>query len=107
MKTIETKVWAAVAGSGVGASVSAFLLWILGVTVWGQSNAADKAVNAITAVPAPVAGLLTVAVTILGTFVSGYAAPHTTRAVDYSTPTTPVDATALPAVDGNLPTPAA
>lgn len=77
---IEAKVVAAAAGSGVGAAVGTFLLWLLGVTVWGQPVAADAAAKAVSAVPGPVAGLLVIVVSVVGAALGGYRAPHTARA---------------------------
>jgi hypothetical protein len=76
---VETKVVAATVGSGGGAAIGTFGLWLLGVTVWHESNAADNASNAIAAVPAPVSGLLLLVVAGVGAYVSGWLAPHTSR----------------------------
>jgi len=85
MSSIETKVIAATAGSGFGAALSAFLLWIVGVFAFGASSSADQVPNALAAVPEPVGALLAILVAILGAFIGGYAAPHTSRP-DLSTP---------------------
>ena len=77
--TIESKVYAATLGSGAGTILSGFLLWILGVTFWGASSDAAQSVTAASAVPAPVAALVTLLLTIGGAFAAGYAAPHTSR----------------------------
>ena len=79
MKTIESKVIAAAAGSGLGAALSAFLLWVVGVTAFGASSTADQVPKALAAVPEPVGALLAILVAILGAFIGGYAAPHTSR----------------------------
>ena len=79
MKTIESKVIAAAAGSGLGAALSAFLLWVVGVAAFGASSAADQVPKALAAVPEPVGALLAILVAILGAFIGGYAAPHTAR----------------------------
>jgi hypothetical protein len=79
MSTIESKVIAATAGSGAGAAVSAFVLWLLGITVWHVPNTADSAGSAISAVPTPVAGLIAIVLAVAGAFLAGYAAPHTDR----------------------------
>ena len=70
---------AATAGSGLGAAVSAFLLWLLGVTAFGASSNADQVAKAVAAVPEPVGALLAILIAIGGAFVGGYAAPHTSR----------------------------
>lgn len=69
---LSPKVLAAAAGAGAGTIVSTFLLWILGVTVWSQSASADNVSAAIAAVPPPVAGLVLLVVTVIGTYVPGY-----------------------------------
>ena len=79
MKTIESKVIAAAAGSGLGAALSAFLLWVVGVTAFGASSTADQVPKALAAVPEPVGALLAILVAIVGAFIGGYAAPHTSR----------------------------
>jgi hypothetical protein len=110
MSSIETKVIAAAAGSGLGAALSAFLLWIVGVFAFGASSAADQVPKALAAVPEPVGALLAILVAILGAFIGGYAAPHTSRP-DLSTPLTPLVSTFVSEpqpVDGNgvlIPTP--
>jgi hypothetical protein len=63
MSTIESKVIAATAGSGAGAAISAFVLWLLGITVWHVPNSADLAGSAVAAVPTPVAGLIAIVLT--------------------------------------------
>lgn len=74
---VEAKVLAATVGSGAGSAVGTFLLWLLGVLVWHQPDGADKAGDAIGAVPSPVAGLLLVVVSAAGAAVAGWLAPHT------------------------------
>lgn len=79
LKVLETKVVAATAGAGAGASLAGFVLWLLGVLVWGADSNAANAQAAIAAVPAPVGVMVGILVTIGGTFIAGYAAPHTSR----------------------------
>ena len=103
MSSIETKVIAATAGSGLGAALSAFFLWIVGVFAFGASFAADQVPKALAAVPEPVGALLAILVAILGAFVGGYAAPHTHRP-DLSTVATVVNNAihdVTPSVDAN------
>ena len=104
MGNIETKVIAAMGGSGLGAALSAFFLWILGVTAFGASSAADQVPKALAAVPEPVGALLAILVAIVGAFVGGYAAPHTHR-LDLLTPLKSVIGNAVtdptPSVDAN------
>ena len=76
---VETKVVAGTAGAGAGAVVSQFVLWLLGCWAWGASWAADKAVDAVAAVPGPVSGLIVLVVTVIGSYVFGWLAPHTHR----------------------------
>lgn len=75
----ETKVVAGAAGSGAGAALGTFTLWLLGVTVWHVPNTADKAGDAIGAVPTPVAALLLLVVSAFGSYLAGYLAPHSFR----------------------------
>lgn len=77
---IETKVWAAVVGSGGGATLGAFALWALGVFVWHTSGDAAHAEAAMKAVPGPVAALVALAFTAAGTLAGGYAAPKSNHA---------------------------
>jgi len=79
MSTIEAKVIAAAAGSGVGAAVGTFLLWLLGATVWGAPGDAGHAAAAAAAVPEPVGALLVIVIGATGAALAGYAAPHTPR----------------------------
>ncbi len=76
---IESKVYASTIGTGAGAAVSAFALWLLGVLVWGVPDTAARAGDAIAAVPLPVAGLIGVAITAGGGFLAGWKARHTPR----------------------------
>jgi hypothetical protein len=76
---IETKVVAATAGAAVGE----FVLWLLGVTVWHVSSAADHASQAVGAVPTPVSALILMGATAL----AGYFAPHTPRPAEVVTGT--------------------
>lgn len=76
---IERKVYAATLGTGAGAAVSAFLLWVLGVMFWGADASAAAAGDAIAAVPSPVAGMVAMVITAGGAFLSGYLAHHTER----------------------------
>lgn len=73
----ESKVWAATIGSGAGLAISEFILWILGVTIWGASNAAGKAADAVAAVPQPVAGIIGLGLTAGLAFAAGWLAKHT------------------------------
>jgi hypothetical protein len=76
---IEGKVWAGTVGSGAGATVSAFTLWLLGVTIWHAPSTSEAAGIAVTSVPLPVAGIVALLITVGGTFVAGYMAKHTVR----------------------------
>lgn len=85
LKNIEAKVVAAAAGAGAGGAgggaIGTFLLWLLGVTYWGQPNDATHAAQAIGAVPEPVGALLVIVVAcslaVVGALLGGYTAPHT------------------------------
>ena len=76
---VETKVIAGAAGAGGGAAVSAFLLWLMGCVLWGASWDSGGADEAIAAVPWPVSGLLGLVLTVAGSAIAGWLAPHTPR----------------------------
>ncbi len=88
-RILETKVAASAAAGGVGGALASFLLWVLGVTVWGAPSAAGSADVATAAVPAPVAGLLLTLLPAGLALLGGYLAPHTHRPDLVVTP--PVD----------------
>ena len=90
MRVIETKVIAAAAGSGAGAAVGSFLLWLLGVVVWHMPDTAAHATDAVAAVPGPVSAVVLAGLSIAGSAVGGYAAPHTSRP-DLTSSPAPVD----------------
>lgn len=79
-KPVETKVIAAGAGAPLGAAFAAYVDWQLGVSVFGASSDAGRAVDAVASVPAPVSVLLGLVVTGLVSLLAGYLAPHTPRA---------------------------
>ncbi len=105
MSTIEAKVIAAAAGSGAGAAVGTFLLWLLGATVWGAPGDAGHVATAVAAVPAPVGALLVIVVGIAGAGLAGYAAPHTPRPDLHGQPEAAPVATAAPAESATPPAP--
>jgi hypothetical protein len=76
---VETKVVAGAAGAGAGAVISQFVVWLMGCWAWGASWDASKAVDAVAAVPAPVADLVFLTITVIGAWIAGYKAPHTHR----------------------------
>lgn len=76
---VEKKVLASAAGAAGSAAVATFLIWLLGAGVWSAGWSADQVDNAIAAVPTPVTGLILLGLGSLGTFLAGYAAPHTPR----------------------------
>lgn len=80
----ESKVWGATVGTGAGYIISQFVLWFLGITVWGVSADALSAGEAVTAVPDPVNGLIGLGVTTVGGFIGGWLAKHTPRPEDYT-----------------------
>lgn len=92
VKPIETKVIASLSGAGAGAAFSQFLLWMLGVTVWDAPNSAGSAVDAVAAVPSPVAVLISVVVSAVAAGVSGWLAPHTPNAPELELLAARVDA---------------
>jgi hypothetical protein len=78
----ESKVYGATIGGGAGATLTAFVLWLLGVLIWHVSSTAPAAGDAIAAVPLPVAGVLTGLITLGGVYGGGWLAKHTPRPVD-------------------------
>jgi hypothetical protein len=76
---VEAKVKAATVGAAGGGAVGAFLLWALGVLLWGAPSDADSATLAVAAVPAPVAGVVLLGIPAVVAWVAGYRARHTPR----------------------------
>ena len=76
---IETKVIAAASGAGLGGAFGTFVLWFLGCLAWGAPWSADKATQAVAAVPEPVGALTVILVALVGSAIGGYEAPHTPR----------------------------
>lgn len=96
--TIETKVIAGAAGSGVGAAAGGFLLWLAGVLIWHQPDTASAAAATVAAVPTPVSGLVLILLAVAGSAISGYAAPHTNvTAGAHSADSVPAGAAVTPA----------
>lgn len=69
---ISPKTVAATAGAGLGAAVSSLIIWLLGVTLWGQPATANTVDAAVAAVPSPVSGLVLLIVTAASAGLSGY-----------------------------------
>lgn len=69
---MSPKVVASTAGAGAGAVLSSLLIWILGVTAWGQPATATAVNAAVAAVPAPVSGFVVLIVTLIGAGVPGW-----------------------------------
>jgi len=76
---VEAKVYAALAGGGIGGALGGFLLWLLGVTVWHVPPSAAASAAASSAVPPPVADLLLILLPGGLAWLGSYAAPHTHR----------------------------
>ena len=76
---IEGKVWAATVGTGAGAVVSAFTVWLLGVLIWAAPFTAAGATAAVAAVPGPVSAIVGLIITVGSSFFGGYLAKHTPR----------------------------
>lgn len=79
MSTHETKVIAAGGSAPYGLALAAYVNWQLGVSVFGASKDAGKAVDAVAAVPAPLSVILGLVITGLVTYLGAYLAPHTSR----------------------------
>lgn len=99
LKTIETKVIAAAAGSGAGAAVGGFVIWLLGVLVWHAPDSAGATEKAVASVPSPVAVLVTLALSVIGAAIAGYQAPHTDRTATVSAPASDTSPAATVATD--------
>jgi hypothetical protein len=108
---IESKVLAATGGAGLGGAFGTFVLWLLGVTFWHSSAAADQATTAVASVPEPVGALIVIVVAGVGALISGYVAPHTSRPDLHPAPAilgkALVDAPADPAPAVEAPAPSA
>lgn len=99
---VEAKVWAATVGGGAGAVVSYALIWLLGVLVWDAPPDADSDMAAISAVPVPIASLVTLTVTAVGAFTAGWRAKHTPRPGDTTPAPEPPTVTDNPRPTGGL-----
>jgi hypothetical protein len=73
-RPVNRKVYASTAGSGAGVTISACVVWAVGVLFYGGDNTAAGAVDAALAVPAPLTAVLVLLVTAGGTLASGYIA---------------------------------
>jgi len=76
---VEAKVYAATIGTGAGAVVSAFIVWLLGVIVWRAPFTAPGAAEAVASVPGPVTAIVGLVITVGSSFIGGYWAKHTPR----------------------------
>lgn len=76
---VETKVVAATGSAAAGTATSAFVVWLLGVLVWGAPSDSGHADQAVLAVPTPVSVLVALALTSGITWAGGYLARHTPR----------------------------
>lgn len=66
------KAWFAAIGAGLGAALTTFLLWLIGVLITGDGSA-DGVDNAIAAVPAPLAVIIGIVVLAGSGFLGAYA----------------------------------
>lgn len=80
LSRIETKVWAGLAGLMTGGALGSFVVWLLGVTVWGVPFDADHADTAVQAVPWPVDGLVPLLLGALFGGAAAYQAPPSNNA---------------------------
>lgn len=90
----EPKVAAATGSAGLASLLATYIIWQLGVLVFGASSDASKALDAMAAVPYPVSGLLLALLPALGAYVAGWLAPHAAR------PPEPAKDNAVPVVPG-------
>ena len=75
----EPKVVAGTVGAGFGVAISNFILWVLGVTIWGADTTAVFNDEAIAAVPSAVSHPIDLLVPAALAFVLGWLAPHADR----------------------------
>ena len=75
----EPKVVAGTVGAGFGVAISNFILWVLGVTIWGASTDAVFNDKAIAAVPSAVSHPIDLLVPAALAFLLGWLAPHADR----------------------------
>lgn len=85
----ETKVVAATGGAAGGGVVAGFIVWLLGITIWGAPWDAAHESSALAAVPLVVAVLVTSAVGAVSAYIAGRRAPHTPRPDLVEHPLTP------------------
>lgn len=76
----ETKVISAGLGAPLGGALAAYVTWQTGVMFFGASKDAGKAVDAVAAVPTPLAALLGFICVGGVAYLAGWLAPHTMRA---------------------------
>ncbi len=76
---VEAKVYSGTLGAGAGATISGFILWLLGIYGWHAQKGAHYATDAVAAVPGPVASIVALLVTVGGAFIGGYLGKHTPR----------------------------
>lgn len=79
---VETKVYAATAGFVGSSVVATLLIWLMGAWLWDAGFGSDQVDAALAAVPSPVSAAVLLVLGSLGTFLAGYAAPHTPRPSD-------------------------
>jgi hypothetical protein len=94
---VEPKVSLGTIAGGSGAILSALVLWLLGVTIFGVPFTADQADDAIAAVPWPISGTVTLLLSVGGYFFGGYMAPHAPRLGDSPQPIVVNNVSSLPA----------
>lgn len=80
---VETKVVAATGAAAAGSALSAFVVWLLGVIVWGAPSDSGHADDAVLAVPTPVSVIVALAIVSAVTWAGGYLARHTPREDGY------------------------
>ncbi len=86
----EPKVIAATGAAPLAVAVASFLIWLLGVTVFGDNY--RTATIEGDGVPLPVAGLVVAVMATLSVYYAGYHAPHQHRRSADGQPVDPVAA---------------
>ena len=88
-KLISPKVLAATGGAGLGAVVSPFVIWLVGVLVFGVPGDAIHQAEAMAAVPSVVNSLIIALLAVVGAFVPGWAVTDPARSDDEVPPPPP------------------
>lgn len=79
---VSPKVVASAAGAGAGATLTGFLVWLLGASLYGVGFDASVADAAVAAVPNQVIALIGLVLVVAGAFIPGYQVTDPARATE-------------------------